>query len=121
MGAGQQSTRSSPSNIFALHGYDQRVGHIAPAVVVHIAQQPARRHLHPGGTSERFDYEIHPKGRVHILCVRGAPFAEKPLEQELWVGSLWIPGSCSKNAFNEEFQERFAPFSHVVYEFKKPR
>ena len=34
-------------------------------------------------------------------------------------GSLWIPGSCSKNAFNEEFQERFAPFSHVVHEFKK--
>ena len=35
------------------------------------------------------------------------------------LGSLWIPGSCSKNAFNEEFQERFAPFSHVVHEFKK--
>ena len=34
-------------------------------------------------------------------------------------GSLWIPGSCSKNAFNEEFQERLAPFSHVVNELKK--
>ena len=34
-------------------------------------------------------------------------------------GSSWIPGSCSKNPFNEKFQERFAPFSHVVHEFKK--
>ena len=35
------------------------------------------------------------------------------------VGSSWIPGSYSKNPFNEAFQERFAPFSHVVNEFKK--
>jgi|GEM_PF-5868289 hypothetical protein len=42
-----------------------------------------------------------------------------PKDYETRRGSLWIPGSCSKNAFNEEFQERFAPFSHVVHEFKK--
>ena len=30
-----------------------------------------------------------------------------------------IPGSYSKNPFNEIFQERFAPFSHVVNEFKE--
>ena len=34
-------------------------------------------------------------------------------------GSLWIAGSCSQNAFNEAFKERFAPFSHVMNEFKK--
>ena len=34
-------------------------------------------------------------------------------------GSLWIAGSCSQNAFNEAFKERFAPFSHVMHEFKK--
>ena len=35
------------------------------------------------------------------------------------LGSLWIAGSCSQNAFNEAFKERFAPFSHVMNEFKK--
>ena len=35
------------------------------------------------------------------------------------LGSLWIAGSCSQNAFNEAFKERFAPFSHVMHEFKK--
>ena len=35
------------------------------------------------------------------------------------IGSLWIPGRCSQNAFNEAFQERFAPFSHVMNELKK--
>ena len=34
-------------------------------------------------------------------------------------GSLWIAGSCSQNAFNEAFKERFAPFSPVMNEFKK--
>ena len=37
----------------------------------------------------------------------------------LLMGSLWIAGSCSQNAFNEAFKERFAPFSHVMHEFKK--
>ena len=36
-----------------------------------------------------------------------------------YFGSLWIAGSCSQNAFNEAFKERFAPFSHVMHEFKK--
>ena len=35
------------------------------------------------------------------------------------LGSLWIAGSYSQNAFNEAFQERFAPFSHVMNELKK--
>ena len=39
--------------------------------------------------------------------------------QDLQEGSLWIAGSCSQNAFNEAFKERFAPFSHVMHEFKK--
>ncbi len=43
----------------------------------------------------------------------------KIMAEKIKEGSLWIPGSCSKNAFNEAFQERFAPFSHVVNEFKK--
>ena len=38
---------------------------------------------------------------------------------DLVKGSLWIAGSYSQNAFNEAFQERFAPFSHVMNEFKK--
>ena len=42
-------------------------------------------------------------------------FKGMPIEES----SSWIPGSCSKHAFNKEFKERFAPFSHVVNEFKK--
>ena len=42
-----------------------------------------------------------------------------PLKQDKPAGSLWIAGSCSQNAFNEAFKERFAPFSHVMHEFKK--
>ena len=38
---------------------------------------------------------------------------------QIFYGSLWIAGSCSQNAFNEAFKERFAPFSHVMHEFKK--
>ena len=41
------------------------------------------------------------------------------VDEDKKLGSSWIPGSYSKNPFNEAFQERFAPFSHVVNEFKK--
>ena len=41
------------------------------------------------------------------------------LKTMFFYGSLWIAGSCSQNAFNEAFKERFAPFSHVMNEFKK--
>ena len=41
------------------------------------------------------------------------------LEKHIYFGSLWIAGSCSQNAFNEAFKERFAPFSHVMNELKK--
>ena len=41
--------------------------------------------------------------------------------QLIALGSLWIAGSCSQNAFNEAFQERFAPFFHVMNELKKAR
>ena len=40
-------------------------------------------------------------------------------ERTFDLGSLWIAGSYSQNAFNEAFEERFAPFSHVMNELKK--
>ena len=43
----------------------------------------------------------------------------KKLKFNKILGSLWIAGRCSQNAFNEAFQERFAPFSHVMNELKK--
>ena len=47
------------------------------------------------------------------------PSEDQTMSSGFGLGSLWIAGSCSQNAFNEAFKERFAPFSHVMHEFKK--
>ena len=75
----------------------------------------------PSAIKKEQEKEQQPRqgGKETILLVDDEEGVRRAVSILLEQGSLWIPGSCSKNAFNEEFQERFAPFSHVVHEFKK--
>ena len=70
---------------------------------------------------EEPDWKARKKSSQHQDKPVGLPFQDNSPESimSLKAGSLWIAGSCSQNAFNEAFKERFAPFSHVMHEFKK--
>ena len=69
------------------------------------------------GRDKRFDISVYEnREQIAIFEVKCKTFGSR---NQIKKGSLWIAGSCSQNAFNEAFKERFAPFSHVMHEFKK--